>query len=1000
MPSWLVPVLLAVVALVMIVALSFQDKATDEIPYSDFVARVENGDVKVGRVGERHRDHHRHHHRRRGVHHHRVRPGPDELFGATLVEKVPEYNFVTTTPNFFTTMIPLLLPFLLIIGFFVWMNRRAQGQMGGIMSIGRSRAKTYSTERPATLFSDVAGYEGVKREIREVVDFLKEPERFLEIGARIPKGVLLVGPPGTGKTLIARAVAGEAGVPFLSVSGSDFMEMFVGVGASRVRDLFESARKHGRAIIFVDEIDSIGRKRGAGLGGGHDEREQTLNQMLSEMDGFESSEGIVMMAATNRPDILDPALLRPGRFDRQVVVPLPELEDRKAILAVHVRHKKLCPSVDLHVVARGTPGMSGADLANLVNESALTAVRRGAKIIEPHDFEEARDRVLMGQQRESMVLSDQEKEMTAFHEAGHALCAALLPTADPVHKVTILPRGMALGVTQQLPEEEKHSYSQEYLEESIVVAMGGRVAEELIFGQRSTGAANDLQVSTDRARKMVTEFGMSDRIGPRAWGGSGPIFLGDEMTSHREYSEDTTKLIDAEVEKMLRAGEDSCRELITANRRALDLIARQLLAEETISGAEVSRLIRVANGTEPDVASLGRPAPAGRRCTAMCPAPRPPAWWPHPRCRPTSSRHRAPSATTSGRSPLPAGSGWRPFGSVLAAARGHRARLTELGHGPPQVGGAHRPHERLAHHARAVGDGHDGHRLDPVALVQVGRADTSTSATATASLPSTEARARVSAQVAQVAEVNTATSHSRSSPSKSRRSSWAGASWRAAGCVGASGRRRRSTSATTTATTTTARTTSSFSMSGPHHVRASPCQGFTSRLPARSAAERRQRAQSGTTGTEGCSEMSPATLNTIIRSTTTGACDDTRAAHCPAVGASCSAVTTTLSPAGTSTRAGVGEPSEPSAATAATSTTAMPAPGLWISRAASSASPRRSPVLTQSVAATTPPALAVVPFTMSARSGVASPSAAVAVTDSDRPATMGSPPADSTSMAW
>ena len=614
MPSWLVPVLLAVVALVMISALSFQDKSKKEIPYSDFVSRVQSGDVKsvewendTGIItgtttgGEEFTT--------TGS-----SKGPNDTFEATLVDKVPDYSFNTNTPNFFTTLIPLLLPFLLIIGFFVWMNRRAQGQMGGIMSIGRSKAKTYSTERPGTMFADVAGYEGVKREIREVVDFLKEPERFLEIGARIPKGVLLVGPPGTGKTLIARAVAGEAGVPFLSVSGSDFMEMFVGVGASRVRDLFESARKHGRAIIFVDEIDSIGRKRGAGLGGGHDEREQTLNQMLSEMDGFESSEGVVMMAATNRPDILDPALLRPGRFDRQVVVPLPELEDRKAILAVHVRHKKLSPSVDLQLVARGTPGMSGADLANLVNESALTAVRRGAKIIEPHDFEEARDRVLMGQQRESMVLSDREKEMTAFHEAGHALCAALLPTADPVHKVTILPRGMALGVTQQLPEEEKHSYSQEYLEESIVVAMGGRVAEELIFGQRSTGAANDLQVSTDRARKMVTEFGMSDRIGPRAWGGSGPIFLGDEMTSHREYSEDTTKLIDAEVEKMLRAGEDSCRELITANRRALDLIARQLLAEETISGAEVSRLIRVANGTEPDVAP---PSAAPRAPTGM-----------------------------------------------------------------------------------------------------------------------------------------------------------------------------------------------------------------------------------------------------------------------------------------------------------------------------------------------------------------------------------------------
>ncbi len=401
--------------------------------------------------------------------------------------------------------------------------------------------------------------------------------------------------------MIARAVAGEAGVPFLSVSGSDFMEMFVGVGASRVRDLFESARKHGRAIIFIDEIDSVGRKRGAGLGGGHDEREQTLNQMLSEMDGFEGSEGIVMMAATNRPDILDPALLRPGRFDRQVVVPLPELDDRKAILAVHVRHKKLSPDVDLDLVARGTPGMSGADLANLVNESALTAVRRGSTVIEMHDFEDARDRVLMGQRRESMVLSDREKEITAYHEAGHALCAALLPQADPVHKVTILPRGMALGVTQQLPEEEQHAYSQEYLESSIVVAMGGRVAEDLVFGHRSTGAANDLQVSTERARRMVTEFGMSEEIGPRAWGTSGPVFLGEDFGHQREYSEETARAIDTEVERLLRDAEEHCVQILTTNRTALDLVARALLEHETISGSEVSRLIRVANGTEPDV---------------------------------------------------------------------------------------------------------------------------------------------------------------------------------------------------------------------------------------------------------------------------------------------------------------------------------------------------------------------------------------------------------------
>jgi cell division protease FtsH len=613
LPSWLVWVLVAVVGLTVVSALSLSNAPTKPIPYAKFVSEVDLNNIAT--VTWNNYDQTITGTTKSGEEFTTVGPAEnrDDIV-QRMDEKGVDYQFTSPTPNIFSQLLPLMIPVLLIIGFFVWMNRRAQGQMSGIMSIGRSRAKTYTTERPATLFNDVAGYEGVKREIREVVDFLKEPERFLEIGARIPKGVLLVGPPGTGKTLIARAVAGEAGVPFLSVSGSDFMEMFVGVGASRVRDLFESARKHGRAIIFIDEVDSVGRKRGAGLGGGHDEREQTLNQMLSEMDGFEGSEGIVMMAATNRPDILDPALLRPGRFDRQVVVPLPELDDRKAILAVHVRHKKLAADVDLELVARGTPGMSGADLANLVNESALTAVRRGSKIVEMHDFEDARDRILMGQRRESMVMSDREKEITAYHEAGHAVCAALLPSADPVHKVTILPRGMALGVTQQLPEEEKHSYDQNYLEESIIVAMGGRVAEELVFQHRSTGAANDLQVSTERARKMVTEFGMSDAIGPRAWGTSGPVFLGEDFGHQREYSEDTARAIDAEVEKLLRTGEEHCRALLTTHRRALDLVAQALLEQETISGNEVNRLIRVANGTEPDVPApsapfTARPAP-------------------------------------------------------------------------------------------------------------------------------------------------------------------------------------------------------------------------------------------------------------------------------------------------------------------------------------------------------------------------------------------------------
>ncbi len=511
-----------------------------------------------------------------------------------LKPKTPESSWIGN-------LLPLLLPVALLIGFFIWMQRRAQGQMGNIMSIGRSRAKTYSTERPGTTFADVAGYAGVKQEIREVVDFLKFPEKFGEIGARIPKGVLLVGPPGTGKTLIARAVAGEAGVPFLSVSGSDFMEMFVGVGASRVRDLFQSARKLGRAIIFVDEIDSIGRKRGAGLGGGHDEREQTLNQMLSEMDGFEATEGVVVMAATNRPDVLDPALLRPGRFDRQIVVPLPEHEERLAILQVHSKSKRMAPDVELSVVARGTPGMSGADLSNLVNEAALHAVRRGAEMVHMDDFEYARDRVLMGQRRESMVLSDKEKELTAYHEAGHAVCATVLTHADPVHKVTILPMGMALGVTQQLPTEDRHSYSQDYLEDSIIVAMGGRIAEKLVFGVVSTGANNDLVVSTERARKMVREWGMSDRIGPMAWGSQGQVFLGEDLMHTRDYSDDTARVIDEEVEKILRHCEELCEDTLTENRNGLDLVARSLLEHETITGDEVKRLVNLAlNGSVGD----------------------------------------------------------------------------------------------------------------------------------------------------------------------------------------------------------------------------------------------------------------------------------------------------------------------------------------------------------------------------------------------------------------
>lgn len=517
-------------------------------------------------------------------------------------------EFKTPTSSIWEFILPLLLPVGLLIGFFVWMQRRAQGQMGGIMSIGRSRARSYSTERPGTTFADVAGYEGVKQEITEVVDFLKYPERFAEIGARIPKGILLVGPPGTGKTLIARAVAGEAGVPFLSVTGSDFMEMFVGVGASRVRDLFESARKFGRAIIFVDEIDSIGRKRGAGLGGGHDEREQTLNQLLSEMDGFEPTEGIVVMAATNRPDILDPALLRPGRFDRQVVIPLPEASEREAILRVHAKHKRLAGDVNLGTLARATPGMSGADLSNVVNEAALHAVRSGKDSIDTEDLEYARDRVLMGQRRESLVLSDDEKERTAYHEAGHAVVGTLLPAADDVHKVTILPTGMALGVTQFLPED-RHELRRDYLDALIVVKMAGRIAEDLVFGSLSSGASNDLITATELARRMVREWGMSERIGPMAWGSHQQVFLGDDLMHTRDYSDETARIIDEEVERILREQEAQSRTLLTENRAGLDLVARALLEHETIDGDEVRRLLTLSGADVPARSSSTVPVP-------------------------------------------------------------------------------------------------------------------------------------------------------------------------------------------------------------------------------------------------------------------------------------------------------------------------------------------------------------------------------------------------------
>ncbi|MGZ4800937.1 MAG: ATP-dependent zinc metalloprotease FtsH, partial [Acidimicrobiia bacterium] len=546
---WIVLALIAAAFIVSSLAGSGSSKA--DLTYSQFTTAVDNGNVKTidfnkssGAISGKF-----------------VEPvngkseftssGPKDNLPDTMLAQIKkkniDFNYVDDGSNILGDILLWVLPLVLIIGLFVWMSRRAQGQMGAVMNIGKSRAKVYNTEKPKTTFADVAGYGPVKQEISEVVDFLKNPGKFKEIGARIPKGVLLVGPPGTGKTLIARAVAGEAGVPFVSVTGSDFMEMFVGVGAARVRDLFQTARKQAPAIIFVDEIDSIGRKRGAGLGGGHDEREQTLNQMLAEMDGFEATEGIVMMAATNRPDVLDPALLRPGRFDRQVMIPLPTQDERVAILKVHFRDKRIAPDVDANVLARGTPGMSGADLANLVNEAALFAVRRGQKEIYAEDFEAARDRVLMGLKRESMALTAEEKEVIAYHEGGHAVLAYVLEHADPVHKVTILPSGMALGVTQQLPVEERHIYKKEYITDSLVVRLGGRIAEALVYGHLSTGAQNDLVGCTELARKMVREWGMSDRIGPMAWGSQGAVFLGEDLVHTRDYSDETARVIDEEV---------------------------------------------------------------------------------------------------------------------------------------------------------------------------------------------------------------------------------------------------------------------------------------------------------------------------------------------------------------------------------------------------------------------------------------------------------------------
>lgn len=484
-----------------------------------------------------------------------------------------------------------LLPFVLIFGFWIFMLRQMQSGGNKALSFGKSRAKLLSNQQKRVTFKDVAGVEEAKEELQEIIEFLKEPQKFQKLGGRIPKGVLMMGPPGTGKTLLARAIAGEANVPFFSISGSDFVEMFVGVGASRVRDLFEQGKKNAPCIIFIDEIDAVGRHRGAGLGGGHDEREQTLNQLLVEMDGFESNDGVILIASTNRPDVLDPALLRPGRFDRRVVVSRPDVRGREGILKVHTRKIPLGEDVDISVIARGTPGFTGADLANLVNEAALNAARYNKKVVSMSDFELAKDKVLMGAERKSMVISNEEKRVTAYHEAGHTLVGLKVPNADPVHKVTIIPRGMALGVTQQLPEGDRHNYTQEYLLGQISILMGGRIAEETFLGSITTGASNDIERATELARAMVCEYGMSE-LGPLTFGKKEEqIFLGREIAQHRDYSEETSIRIDSEVRKIVTEQYERARKILEDNRDTMVRLAEALLEHESLDGVQIRRVV-------------------------------------------------------------------------------------------------------------------------------------------------------------------------------------------------------------------------------------------------------------------------------------------------------------------------------------------------------------------------------------------------------------------------
>jgi cell division protease FtsH len=586
MALWVVILLMVL----MLVTMLRQNQApTQEIPYSEFLSRVDAGDVESVTIEENH------------ISGRMKSAGEFATYAPTLTEglltqlkgKNVQINARPARESpLWQTVLIYWFPFLLFIGLWIFFLRQMQAGGGKAMSFGKARARLLTENQQRVTFDDVAGVEESKVELEEIIAFLREPKKFTRLGGRIPKGVLLVGPPGTGKTLLARAVAGEAGVPFFSISGSDFVEMFVGVGASRVRDLFLQGKKNAPCIIFIDEIDAVGRHRGAGLGGGHDEREQTLNQLLVEMDGFESNEGVILIAATNRPDVLDPALLRPGRFDRRVVVPRPDLRGRIAILKVHTRRVPLGEDVNLEVIARGTPGFVGADLQNLVNEAALLAARRDAPRVAMLDFEHAKDKVLLGAERKSMIMSDEDKRTTAYHEAGHALVALLTPEADPVHKVTIIPRGMALGVTQTLPVEDRYSLTKDQILAIIKHAMGGRAAEELVFHHFSTGASNDLKQATDLAKRMICKYGMSEKLGPVSFGDDDhDVFLGRDFVMRKDYSEKKAEEIDEEVTRILRSLYDEARQILNDNRATLDRITEALLERETLDTADLKLLV-------------------------------------------------------------------------------------------------------------------------------------------------------------------------------------------------------------------------------------------------------------------------------------------------------------------------------------------------------------------------------------------------------------------------